>query len=199
MVSEECSRILQKIRSSSTGQRLGSIGLLSCDETSTTSGFASQLAIVAGTKYGLSTLLIDGDKKLRTVSKMFRLNGAPGLGELATSEADVDICVQSSKYENLMLMTPQAQAKTLPQLVHPHDVESLLHQLTDEYDLVIIDLPPDESADGNLSRLVDNVFVVADSEKSSTVDATEAINRLRNADAHVTGLVLQGAGQHNGR
>ena len=197
-VSEECGRILQKIRSTSTAERLGSIGLLSCDEKSTTSGFASQLAIVAGTKYGLSTLLIDGDNKLRTVSKMFRLNGAPGLGELATSDADFDSCVQSSKYENLMLMTPQSKSKTLPRLAHPSDVESLVHKLTDEYDLVIIDLPIDEANDGNLSKLVDNVFVVADAENTATDDAADAVSKLRSADVHVTGLVLQGSQRRNG-
>ncbi len=197
-VSEECGRILQKIRSSSTAERLGSIGLLSCDEKSTTSGFASQLAIVAGTKYGLSTLLIDGDNKLRTVSKMFRLNGAPGLGELATSDVEIDTCVQSSKYENLMLMTPQSKTKALPRLAHPNDVESLVHRLTDEYDLVIIDLPIDEAAGGNLTKLVDNVFVVADAERTTTEDAADAVNRLHSAEISVTGLVLQGANQRNG-
>ncbi|MCA9218248.1 MAG: hypothetical protein KDB27_34505, partial [Planctomycetales bacterium] len=192
-VADECGRILQQLRSTNTGDRLGSVGLLSCDENCSTSGLASQLAITAGTKYGLSTLLIDGDRKLRTVSKLFRLNGAPGFGELATStDIAINDCVQSSKFDNVMLMTPQAKTSRLARLVHPRDVASLLHKFTEEYDLVIIDLPRDEAFSRSFCQMIDNVFIVADLDKTTPESVTESLDGLRGSNVRVKGLVLQG-------
>jgi Mrp family chromosome partitioning ATPase len=192
-VSEQCARILQRVRASSSKRKLGSIGLLSCDSNCATGGLASQLAITAGTEYGLSTLLIDADYKLRAVSKMFRLNGAPGLSELIATNADFDDCIQTSKYDNVKLMTPQSKkTKSLPRLAHPDDIAILLSRFTHDYDLVILDLPINESMDGGIATLVDHVFVVVDDEKTKRHIAKESIDRLRNAKVNLAGLVLQG-------
>lgn len=200
IVSEQCARILQRVRSVTDSPKLGSIGLLSCDRNSSTSGLASQLAITAGTEYGLSTLLIDADYKLRTISKMFRLNGAPGLTELISTNAEFDECVQPSPYSNVVLMSPQSKTTaSKPRLVRPADVAKLLDQFTKDYDLVILDLPASDSLDDGIAALVDNVFVVADEEKTSKSAAKEAIKRLRDANVQLMGLVLQGAKLRNER
>ncbi len=172
------------------GKTLGVLGVESGVGTST---IAAALALVATEKCGFETTLIDANSENPALSKFFKLNGAPGLAELANGDATHAECVQKRSEGSLSLISSSAAYKERQRLdVAPKSISAAITNFQETSDLVIVDLPPAVSADRAvaLSQYLDFVLLVVQSEKTDVATAERIARRLSGSDHQVVGVVL---------
>ncbi len=172
------------------GRTLGVMGIESGDGASTIS---AALALVAAQHCGLHSMLIDANSENSTLSKLFNLNGAPGLSELANGDATHAECLQTCGESGLSLISSSASYKEQQRLeATPKSLSAAIQNFQEDSDLVIVDLPPAISADRAvaLAHYMDAVLWVVESEKTNVDIAQRIVRRLPHSDQQVIGVVL---------
>lgn len=169
------------------------VGILGVESGVGTSTIAAALALVATEKCGCETTLIDANAENPALSKFFKLNGAPGLAELANGDATHAECIQKRDGGGLSLISSSADYRERQRLdVAPKSISAAIANFQETSDLVIVDLPPAISADRAiaLSHYLDFVLLVVQSEKTDMATAERVARRLLGSDRQVVGVVI---------
>ena len=169
-----------------------SIGVIGVDVGVGASTLAANLALASDVDCRLKTVLVDADSRQRSVSKMFGLNGSPGLVELLQGEASPDECLQKVNDGKVELVASAADSNCEMLSNSAEEIVQALEAYLTEYDLLIVDLPaasqPDQAV--ALAKHLDCVLVVAESEKSQIASTERLLNRLYGSNTEVLGVVL---------
>jgi len=156
-------------------------------------------AIAADT--GSSAILVEADFRRPTAARRHRLAPAPGLAELLTHQTDLGSAIQripvnavrsgARSGSSLDVITSGTPPPNPADLLGSDEMKSLIANLRQRYDLVIVDAPPIlVIADPiPLARIVDGVIVVARLNKTTTDQAESLRQQLENLGAPVLGLV----------
>ena len=92
---------------------------------------------------GRRTLLIDADLRNPTAHRLFGLTAGPGFGELLRGEVEPGQVVQNTTLENLSLLAAGAcDRRTLQALAQEGLLRTVLGELKEQYDFLIIDVSP---------------------------------------------------------
>lgn len=142
---------------------------------------------------GSSTIVVDCDLRRRLLTKGV-LDGDPeaGLLELLSGSADVAATVRRDEKTDLDVL-PLAQTTFTPRDVFGSQAfETLLQQLRERYDLVLLDTPPVLAVSDTraIASLADRVIIAARWKKSGVGIVRKAINELRASKADILGVVL---------
>ena len=169
-----------------------SLGIIGVDDGSGASSLAVNLAVTSDVDCHLKTMLVDADLRKRSVSKMFGLNGAPGLFELVNGAASHDECLQKSKSGQIELIASSSDECVDVMSSSAPEIAQALRAYLQDCDLLIVDLPsacqPDQAS--ALAQHLDCIVVVAESEKTNFVAAERLLNRLSRSDSEIIGVVL---------
>lgn len=138
---------------------------------------------------GENILLIDADLR-RPVFKTS--GGQKGLTKLLTNEDALRGHVHETQYDNLWLLPCGPTPPNPADLLSTPRFQAVLREAGQQFDRVIIDGPPLLGlADAALlATAAENVVMVVESGRTRTKAAREAIERLRQAGAHLLGVVL---------
>ncbi len=143
---------------------------------------------------GLRTLLVDGDVRNASLSRLLSPRAKVGLLEAIAGTAKLQQCIVKANDVGLELL-PVAHG---PPLVNSEDIlgseraRRLIDELQKSYDIVVFEMPPlTASLDGlGLSSMLDATMVLVEWGKTPMAMLSETIRLLRNAGAEVTGVVL---------
>jgi Mrp family chromosome partitioning ATPase len=175
------------------GQSRGrSAAIIGADLGGGASTLAAHLALSSSVDCRLKTVLVDADSRLRTVSKMFELNGKPGLAELVNGSASHDECLQRAKNAPVDLIAPSLDECDDVINTGAIEIVQALQAYVHNCDLLIVDLPA-ASHPGQavaLAKHLDCVVVVFESEKTTMEAADRLLRRLSESDTEVIGVVL---------
>ena len=173
-----------------------SIGIIGITEGCGASTVATGVALTSAKQAGLTTMLVDADTQQRTISQAFRANGAPGVGELLTGEAQYPECVQTRSDSGLRLL-PVSSAPPHEKPRAGNEV-GFVRDIRADNDLIVLDLPPADRPDllYGLAAELDHVFIVVESEQTELEPARRLIRRLQSQGAHVSGVVLNKTRRH---
>lgn len=153
---------------------------------------AANLAVVLA-QAGKQVLLIDGDMRRPAVHSTFQVNKKPGLSEYLQGEAELEDLVQPCKVDNLSILSCGTKAEKPAELIGASQsrCEDLV-KLAEQYDYVLVDTPPLTLSDPTLlARSVGgSVLVVVRSGAVSRDVVRRSVNKLRAADADVSGVLL---------
>lgn len=140
-------------------------------------------------KAGLRTAVIDGDLRHPSVSRFFGLHNSPGLVDLLTGTATMEQTIVTR--EGLTLIPAGAKSQNPPDLLGSARMRSLVEQLRETHDYVIIDTPPvGPVIDAKVTmQLADKVIFVVRWQQTSREMVTQSIDGL-GADRKLAGLVL---------
>ncbi len=179
----------QHLSNQSRGRSLGIIGI---DSGAGASMLAANLAVACGVDCHLKTVLVDADARQRSVSRLFGLNGAPGLVELVGGDASHDECLQRAKNAPIGLISSAADTCQDFLTANASEITQSLQAYLEDCDLLIVDLPdasqPDKAV--AMAQYLDCMLVVVESEKTISVSAERLIRRLRESDTRIVGVVL---------
>lgn len=169
-----------------------SLGIIGIDVGAGASTLAVSLAMASSHDCRMKTVLVDADGRQRSVSKMFGLNGRPGLVELVSGSASHDECLQRANSVPIDLVASAADScEEILTSSAPEIVQALQAYLHDS-DILIVDLPaasqPDQAI--ALAQHLDFVLVVIESGKTKTADVDRLLRCLSQGDTQVVGVVL---------
>jgi capsular exopolysaccharide synthesis family protein len=141
-------------------------------------------------------LLIDADLRRPALSTLLGTREAPGLADVILHGAGADQAVQHVAGARLSLLPAGSQvSRNAADLLATDAFRKLLGHLRGRFDRIIIDSPPVGAvADALiLGPQADGVVVVARSGKVARGALANVLERLRNARAHILGVVLNRA------
>ncbi len=151
---------------------------------------AINLAAVYAEK-GKKVIILDFDLRRPKIQRAFHKANDVGLYDFVVNDKDVhDLIVKDESGIDLLL--------TGPKLSYPHivlqsnKVIEMVHQLSKEYDYVVIDTPPVLSVTDALvvSKFVDGVIYVVAYNQTKKENAKIGLEQLRQNNANVIGGVL---------
>jgi tyrosine-protein kinase Etk/Wzc len=143
-------------------------------------------------QHGLKVLLIDCDFRRAQQHLIFGFDQRPGLSELVLGFAATAEVVRPGPVENLYVIPAGTAPPNPSELATSGKLRSLVRELAQEYDLVVLDTPPVAiTAEATvLSMMADAVALVGRIGRTDRGLALSVISRLRELGAPVVGGVL---------
>ncbi len=192
---QKCQALITEIllsRRHSNTNRGRSVGIIGVDPGAGASTLAANLAVASGVDCRLKTVLVDADARERSISRLFGLNGTPGLVELVDGDASHDECLQRAKNAPIDLIASAADTCERFLSASASEVAQSLVAYLGDCDLLIVDLPAASQPDHAvaMAQHLDCVLVVIESEKTQSVAAERLIRRLSESDTKIVGVVL---------
>lgn len=91
---------------------------------------------------GQRVLLIDADMRKGYLNKLFRMDVNNGLSDLLAAKIDLETAIKKTEVENLFIINRGQIPPNPSELLMHNNFTKLLDQVSNHYDLVIIDTPP---------------------------------------------------------
>ena len=161
-------------------------------ETKSTTAFklAQDFAIL-----GAHVLIIDADLRKPSLHRLYGVSNILGLSNLLTNtvrKEDVPGVFRKTRYEGVTVLTSGTIPPNPADLLSSTRMATLLNNVSQNFDLVIIDGPPviGLSDAPILSRLVEGTLMIVSANQVTRKSARMALKRLRAAGANVVGAAL---------
>lgn len=178
-----------KAASQDRGMTIGMVGL---GEDSGTSLIAATLALELSSRPNHHTTLVDLDMKKRTVSRVFGLEGQPGIVEFAAGRASPTECVHSLQDHEIRLLGSTSQQLSQLGGGDVRNIQSAIDRLVDSNDCVLFDFPPASRPDHvlQLVKEMDQLVIVIRAETTDCNAAVRWIERIERSHGSIAGIVL---------
>lgn len=150
---------------------------------------------------GQRVVLVDADLRRPFIGKMFNITDRwIGLTSVIAGGVDLREALQESGVPGLQLLPSGPIPPNPAELIGSNRMEALLHQLKDEFDLVVIDTPPVLAVTDAcvLSPRVDGVLLVVRANKVGYPQVRRAKELLLGVKARILGVALDGVDRQNG-
>ncbi len=152
------------------------------------------LAVTAARQGRRRVLAVDGNLRQPSVAWRLGLPVAPGLREVLGGAVTLDEAVQETEQPNLLALTAGAPAGGVGPRFVAETMRSLLRQLRQRFDLVLVDGPrwdgrPDAAL---LAAACDAVYLVLPEKDAESPEADELLQALPAQGARLAGCVLAG-------
>jgi capsular exopolysaccharide synthesis family protein len=143
---------------------------------------------------GVRTLLVDGDVRRATLSRLLAPQAELGLIEAmhgTSALADCVVRIESQGFD-LLPISGLHQSATPEDAPAFGQAELLLEEMQKAYDFIIFEMPPlSASLDGvTMSAMVDATILVAEWGQTPVPMVSESVHLLRNAGAMIAGVVI---------
>ena len=149
---------------------------------------------------GSKVLLIDGDLRIPSVAKKLRIHSTPGLTTLLMNKSTDVSAFKSSLLDSWYIM-PSGEIPPNPsELLGSRRMEKLLVALREQFDYIIIDLPPVNIVSDalSISKFISGMVVVIREEYTEKKELTHCMRQLSLSNVHVLGCVLNEAKANGG-
>ena len=157
------------------------------------STIASNLAICMA-QSGRKVLLIDADLRRPSQHTLHGLARSPGLTEILNDQMPFHQAVQQTAIENLDFLATGAEVSYPAELLATDRLGTLLRELRQAYDLVLLDTSPllvvtDPSV---IAVVIDGILLIVRAAVTRRLDAERSQDLLKALETPVLGLVING-------
>ena len=169
------------------------IGVTSSVQGEGKSSTACNIAYVLA-EAGAKVLLLEADLRRPTVASKLGLSRTPGLSNLLISKGGFRDVIQHCAIAPIAdVITSGDIAPNPSELLGSARMERLLAELKQEYDYIVVDLPPVTVVSDTLaiSKLLDGVVVVVCAGISEQKMLSEAMRQLNMVDVRILGFVYR--------
>jgi capsular exopolysaccharide synthesis family protein len=142
-------------------------------------------------------LLVDGDMRRPTLSRVFGVSGDAGLSNLLSvdgnaGEVPIETAIQQTDVPGLSILASGPASPTSAGLLYSPKLKLLLDHLRGKYDVIVIDTPPMlQIPDARIiGRHSDKVVLVLRAARTTREMAQSAVQRLAEDGTRATGAVL---------
>lgn len=141
---------------------------------------------------GQRTVLVEADLRRPRVASYLGAEQAVGLTTVLIGKVGLDEVIQPWGEAGLHVITSGATPPNPAELLQSKAMDTLLHQLRERYDIVIIDSPPLlPVTDGAvLASQADGAILVVRYGRTTRDQAVQSAQRLHSADANLVGTIL---------
>ncbi len=144
-------------------------------------------------KAGKKTVLVDADMRLSNFPKALAVKRAPGLSNVLVGNNKVLDTVQySDVHDGMEVITCGDFPPNPTELLSSNRFAAVLEALKEEYEYIILDLPPVAEVSDALiaSKLVDGMLLVIRQEYADKRALDDTIHQLKFGGARIIGIVL---------
>jgi capsular exopolysaccharide synthesis family protein len=185
-------RLLPKLRDIAEKDRHFAVAFASSIPGEGTTTVAAQFAIAAAqTGAGERILLIDGNLEYPDLAELIECDPAPGVIDVCNEGTPVTSAIQSTALENLDFLAA-GHSDRASGFLNSLRFREVVEQLSQQYDLVVVDCPPLSSGHGSTHLPGESAMTVLVVQASLT--RREVINgarhELRLMGAEIVGVVL---------
>lgn len=183
--------IRSNIQFSTTDREIKSILITSAGPEEGKSVTCVNLAVAFATA-GSKVLLIDADFRRPNLHKIMQTDKKGGLTNILSEHKDYKSFVSKTEVQNLDIIVCGPIPPNPSEMLSSKSMKSLMEQVRNDYDLVIVDTPPvGLVTDAQiLSTLVDGVLMVVASGKVKVDAARKAKELLQNVNSNILGVIL---------
>lgn len=136
-------------------------------------------------------VLVDADFRRPAIHKSINVAKDPGLSDLIRNKSDLDGVVRRWKDSNLQIVTSGTVPPNITEVVGSKRIASILDDIREKYELVIIDAPPLIIADSyDLASKVDGVILIVVPGETSEEQAKTIKEQLDRSGARLLGIVF---------
>ena len=137
-------------------------------------------------------LIIDADLRRGYLHKYFNYDAQPGLTEILNSEQTLDAVIRTTEVSGLSIISRGKSPANPSELLSSAQFKTLLEQLSEKFDHVIIDTPPVLAVtDGIIISQYTGVnLVIARYAKTQMKELELTLNRFEQAGVKVNGFIL---------
>jgi len=141
---------------------------------------------------GEKTLLIDSDLRLPNIARSLQVSNDEGLLDHIQNDADLDSVILKEVYPNFDLLPAGGKSKNPTQVLNSEKYKSMLSDLREKYDRIILDSPPLAAVSDALNLLpeVDGVVYVIKFNTVKRKTAVINVRRLWESNTPVFGSIL---------
>ena len=156
-----------------------------------TSTVSSNLAVTFA-QQNLRVLIVDADMRRARLHTIFGGHREPGLSEVLARQGTLEEAIRPTDVEGLHLLPAGMLVPNVSEMLGSERMRALMGELTDRYDLVIIDTPPVlAAADAEILGVqADATLVVVRAGQTERQPAQYAVQQMRAIGSRVMGVVL---------
>jgi len=142
---------------------------------------------------GHTVVLVDSDMRRPSVASVLDIPATPGLSNILAKNSP-DAVRKGVLTEKMSVITSGDVPPNPAEFVSSHKMQELIEKLKEEYEYVIIDLPPVLSVSDPLaiSKHTDGIVMIVRHGHTKRRDILEAIRQLRLVNAKIIGFVYNG-------
>ena len=181
------------------GEKCPIIGVTSSTRGEGKSTTAVNLSFVLAEK-GHKVLLIDGDLRLPTVAKKMGIENSPGVTNMLIGQADKSIEAFKSSLLDTWYLLPSGDIPPNPsELLGSGRMRALLESFKEQFDYIIIDLPPVNIVSDalSISPMITGMIVVIREKYTEKKELKNCYRQLKMANVNILGCVLGGVSQEH--
>ncbi len=149
-------------------------------------------------------LLIDCDMRRPSLSTKLLINKVPGLSNYLTGNGDVDSIIQACSLDDEKGFDVVSSGDNPPnpiELLSSVKMAKFIDNLRDEYDYIILDLPPvGEVSDAMVAaKLADGILLVVRQNYCNMVALSSAVSQFEFIESRILGIVLNCVSERTGK
>lgn len=151
---------------------------------------------------GKRVMLLDGDLRIPSVAKKLNIESSPGLTDFLIRYKEMDVeSFKSDLLDTLYIMPSGALPPNPSELLGSAKMERRLKYLAEQFDYIILDLPPVNLVSDALavSKYLNGLILVVREEYAQKKDLEACIQQLKIGGVKVLGFVLNDASTGGGR
>lgn len=147
---------------------------------------------IAADHFERSVVLVEADVLNPALAADFQMPPQPGFAECASGEVSLVAACRPTFLENLFVIPAGGPVRSAGRLLHSHRVVSLMRELREAFDTVILDVPAvlSTSASTGLANQADGVLLVVRAGTTPAPLVTQALSHFE--EQMVRGIVLNG-------
>jgi len=136
-------------------------------------------------------ILVDADLRRPAIHKALNIDRNPGLSDVIRNKTDIASVVHALDENRLKVITAGDIPPNITEIVGSKRVASILGDLREKHELIIIDAPPLIIADSyNLASRVDGVILVMEPGQTTEEQAKTIKEQLDRSKARLLGIVF---------
>jgi len=148
-----------------------------------------------------SVLVIDADLRRPQLHTIFGMDRAPGLSDVLNGTIDVEAAIRPSPSSpKLHVLTCGSPVTNPSEIIGSRSLGDLIDTLGQQFEFMVIDTPPllavtDAAV---IAKVVDGTLMVVRADQADRVAVATAMEQLRQIDATLLGVILNGVGTRSG-
>ncbi len=176
------------------GEGCKCIGITSPTPGDGKSTTAANLAISLG-QIGKKVILVDCDMRLPTIATKFRVVSTPGLSDFLAGQARIEEALREVEKYNIHLLPAGNIPPEPTALLEAKQLERLFAALRNNYDYVLVDLPPVITVPDAviLAKHLDGYLLTIREKHTEHRAIKEMLRRMQVAEANILGFVVTGS------
>ena len=142
---------------------------------------------------GNKVLLIDGDLRIPSIAKKLDISSTPGLTDMLMSKAPIDLDSYKSSLLDGWYVMPSGEIPPNPsELLGSNRMQAALNTLKEQFDYIIIDLPPVNIVSDAvaISSFITGMVVVIREEYTEKKELEHCFRQLELSNVKILGCVI---------